>query len=436
MTHVMAGPAAAYIDPGTGSMLFTLLIGVVSTGYFMLRKVAARAKFLLAGGRVSDADTSRHALVIFSDDKRYWNVFKPICDELERRGLAAEYWTASPDDPALDVPYEHVRCEFIGEGNQAYARLNVMSADVCLATTPGLGVYQWKRSKDVGWYVHVFHSVGTASGYRMFGLDFFDAVLIAGDYQVQEIRTLEALRELPPKELVSAGCTYLDAMMERARTLPADPTHELTVLVAPSWGPTSLLCSYGERLLDALVETGYRVVVRPHPQSRTSEPEVLDRLMERYPEGERFSWNYDNDNFDVLASSDVMITDFSGVVFDYTMVFDRPIIYTEGSYNDDYYDSAWLVDQGPLWKFETYPKLGVALDEGQLPRMREVIAELVADTELRAVRSQVRSEAWCLQGEGAQATVDYLERKRAELVGSLDAAPTEAPDTEPGERGR
>lgn len=409
--------AASYIDPGTGSMLFTLLIGLVSTGYFMLRKGVAKAKFLLEGGSASHADTDRHAFVIFSDDRRYWNVFKPICDEFERRGLAVEYWTASPDDPALKEPYDHVHCEFIGEGNRAFARLNVMSADVCLSTTPGLQVYQWKRSKDVSWYAHVFHSVGTAAGYRMFGLDFYDAVLIAGDYQVQEIRELERLRGLESKELVPAGCTYLDTMIERAAALPPQSDGVTTVLVAPSWGPTSLLCAYGERLLDALVETGFNVIVRPHPQSKTADKDVLEGLMAAYPDGERLSWNFDNDNFEVLARSDIMITDFSGVVFDYALVFDRPIIYREGSYNDDPYDSAWLVDTSdtPLWKFTAYEKLGIPFDEEHLLRMREVIETVIADDALASNRRRIREEAWCCQGEGARRIVDYLVGKREEL---------------------
>ena len=416
MMHGIMDSALCYIDPGTGSMLFTLLIGAVSTAYFMFRKLAMRAKFLVAGGRSANADTSRHPIVIFSDDKRYWNVFKPICDELELRGQAAVYWTASADDPALDESYEHVQCEFIGEGNQAYARLNVMSASICLATTPGLGVYQWKRSKEVGEYVHIFHSVGTAAGYRMFGLDFYDSVLIAGDYQVQEIRALEELRGIQHKNLARVGCTYLDAMMDRARALPTAKDHPFCVLVAPSWGPTSLLCAYGERLLDALLATGYKVVVRPHPQSKTADKEVLDRLMRAYPDAENFSWNFDNDNFEVLANADAMITDFSGVVFDYALVFDRPILYTEGSYVDDPYDSAWLVDQGPLWKFKTYPKLGRPLDEAQLPHVREVLQDLVADEDLLAVRQQVREEAWCCQGQSVKLTVDYLIARCAVLA--------------------
>ena len=84
--HLHAG--ANYIDPGTGSMLFTLLIGLLSTGYFFLKKYFIKLKFLLSGGGAKGAAESEELpYVIFSDSKRYWNLFKPICDEFERRGL-------------------------------------------------------------------------------------------------------------------------------------------------------------------------------------------------------------------------------------------------------------------------------------------------------------------------------------------------------------
>ena len=38
-----------------------------------------------------------------------------------RRSCAAA--PASKDDPALSEKYEHVKCEFIGEGNKAFAEL-------------------------------------------------------------------------------------------------------------------------------------------------------------------------------------------------------------------------------------------------------------------------------------------------------------------------
>ena len=39
----------SYIDPGTGSMLFTLLVGVLSASYFFMRKLVIKARFALSG---------------------------------------------------------------------------------------------------------------------------------------------------------------------------------------------------------------------------------------------------------------------------------------------------------------------------------------------------------------------------------------------------
>ena len=139
-----------YIDPGTGSMLFTILIGVLGTGVYLLRNAFVKLKFLFSGGaKAKQAAEQRIPFAIFSDSKRYWNNFEPICDEFEKRKLPIVYYTASPDDPALKKESEYVKAEFIGEGNKAFSKLNYLKADILLSTTPGLDVYQWKRSKDV-----------------------------------------------------------------------------------------------------------------------------------------------------------------------------------------------------------------------------------------------------------------------------------------------
>jgi hypothetical protein len=82
-----------YIDPGTGSMLFTILIGVFSTLFFFLKKVKIKIKFLLNGGKTEKHQIDYIPYLIFTDSKRYWNVFKPICDEFEERKIELVYWT-------------------------------------------------------------------------------------------------------------------------------------------------------------------------------------------------------------------------------------------------------------------------------------------------------------------------------------------------------
>ncbi|WP_191015552.1 CDP-glycerol glycerophosphotransferase family protein [Treponema zioleckii] len=402
-----------YIDPGTGSMLFSVFIGVLSTFVFLGRKLYMKLKFVIAGGKTDKIDSAKIPYVIFTDHKRYWNIFKPICDEFEARGVPLVYWTASPDDPALSADYKHVKAEFIGEGNKAFARLNMMNAGIVLSTTPGLDVYQWKRSKTVDYYVHIRHDVEDPVGYRMFGCDFYDAILLSGAYQEYYIRLLEKKRDETPKETAVVGCPYMDVMKERLSKLPFVKNEKPVILLAPSWGASAILKKYGSEILDSLISTGYKIIVRPHPQSYTSEKDMIEPLIAKYTENENFIWNRDNDNFEVLHEADVLITDFSGIIFDYSLIFDKPIIYADTSYDNSPYDSAWLDEE--LWRFKVLPDLGVKLEQKDFGNLKAIIDNLMQNESFQKGREKIRNEAWEYQGEGAKRTVDYLIAKHEEL---------------------
>jgi CDP-glycerol glycerophosphotransferase (TagB/SpsB family) len=114
-------------------------------------------------------------------------------------------------------------------------------------------------------------------------------------------------------------------------------------------------------MIRTLLDTGYHIIVRPHPQSYSSEKEMLENLQAKFPNSEQLEWNRDNDNFEVLRRSDIMISDFSGVVFDFALVFDRPVIYADVSFDKGVYDASWLEEE--LWTYEILPKIGVQLTE-------------------------------------------------------------------------
>ncbi len=404
-----------YIDPGTGSMLFTVLIGVLSVAFFFVQKLILKVKGFLRGGRADRSVTQKRIpYLIFSDSKRYWNVFRPICEEFEKRETPLVYWTLSDDDPALDAAgeaspqrrYRYVTAEYIGDINRAVTRLNIMNVGVCLSTTPGLDVYQWKRSRNTQHYVHLLHAIGDATAYRMFGLDHYDAVILSGEFQERQIRALEELRDQKPKELKIYGITYMDEMRKRRQQTPAVPHEGRVVLLAPSWGKSSILSRYGEKMIESLIATGYRTIIRPHPQSLTSEKDILEPLQKKYPDSETLSWNYDNDNFDVLNEADIMISDYSGVVWDFALVFDKPVVYADTSFDKAPYDAAWLEEE--MWIFRSLPLIGLPLTEEDLPRMKEVLDRAIASEELQAGREQARREGWQGMGTCAEKTAEYM----------------------------
>ena len=403
-----------YIDPGTGSMLFTILIGVLSAGYYFLRNLFMKMKFAFSGGKIKEQDESHIPFAIFTDSKRYLTIFKPICDEMEKRGEKLVYLTAEEDDPLLKEKYENVRTEFLGAGNRAYARMNMLKADVVLSTTPGLDVYQWKRSRDVKWYAHVLHAAGDVTMYRMFGIDYYDAMLLSGDFQIKQVRDLEALRGLPEKETRLVGIPHMDALRERLIKSEAEPDHETTILLAPSWGPSSILNKYGKKMIDELIATGYKVIIRPHPQTFISEKDMIEPLMKAYPETDNLIWDRNIDNFDTLNKSDILISDFSGVVLDYALVFDRPVICAETSFDNGIYDSWWLGERE--WIFETLDKIGVKLTPDNMDNIKELVEKALTDTKLKEGRDKARAESWANMGKSVGSIVDYMIEKRKELT--------------------
>lgn len=404
-----------YIDPGTGSMLFTVLLGLMTTLFFFVQKWGIKIKGLVRGGRGGSValDKEKIPFVIFSDDKRYWTTFHPVCDEFEKRGVPLTYLTCSGDDPALSAGYANVKAEYIGEINRAVRRLNILNAGVCLSTTPGLDVFQWKRSKNCDCYVHVFHSAWDATSYRMFGLDYYDAVIVNGQFKVTQLRKLEELRHLPAKEIEVLGLPYLDALDARRKTAQESASAESTVrtvLLAPSWGDSSILVRFGEKILDALIATGYRIVVRPHPQSWTSDREIMDALQAKYPESDLFCWNRDNDNFEILHASDILISDFSGVTLDYSLVFDKPLIYADTGHDKSILDAAWLEEE--MWIFETLPRIGRKLTEDLFDNMKQVIDDALASDTFAEGRERARREAWAHRGMSAKMIADYMLEKK------------------------
>lgn len=405
---------ALYIDPGTGGMLFTIVFGLFGVVIFAFRALIVRFKFFSGGGKNTKVDRKKIPIVVFSDHKRYWNTFKPILDEFESREQKVLFLTCSEDDPALSEKYTYVTCEFLGEGNKAFSRLNMLNATLLLSTTPSLDVFQWKRSKNVDCYIHIPHMPNDITLYRWFGTDHYDALILSGEYQEQQIRKLEELREIKPRDLELCGIPYMDEMKKRLENSGVQKSEGRTVLLAPSWGESGLLSRYGSKLIDALISTGYEIIIRPHPQSFASEKAMLDDLVDKYKDNSAVSWNSDNDNFEVLSKSDILISDFSGVLFDFSLVFDKPVIYTKAKFDVRPYDAFWIEE--PLWTFEILPSLGLELTEENVGDIKALIDKCIDDPSFGEGRERARKETWVHMGEGTVRSVDFVMKKYNETV--------------------
>ena len=66
-----------YIDPGTGSMLFAILIGIIGALNYLLKSWIVKLRFILSGGKKVEGDTEKLPFIIFSAQRRSrWSFFR------------------------------------------------------------------------------------------------------------------------------------------------------------------------------------------------------------------------------------------------------------------------------------------------------------------------------------------------------------------------
>jgi len=396
-----------YIDPGTGSALFTIIIGIAATVVFAFQALYIKFKHAFSGGKAKHG--AKNKFVIYAEDKRYYSLFKPVLEEFENRQIILLYLTSSKDDPVFFAGYQYIKPEYLGEKNKPFARLNFLSADFLLSTTPGLDVYQWKRSKLVKHYCHIFHSPEIALGYELYGIDYYDSVIVsASSHDRIFIRKLEEKRNLPKKNIITLGCPYLDEYAKKIEQIP-NINDAFTVLISPTWGKSSLLSRFGEKLLDPLIETNWKVIIRPHPQSLKVEKEIIDLLSEKYKNNNNFIWDFESENIYSLNKADVMVSDFSGIILDYLFLCNKPVFYISNEIDFRPYDAIEIYNkQEDIWIFQQLSKYCIEINPHLLNELPSLIKEASVNADLKEKILKFKNEVWNYQGEAGKNITNFM----------------------------
>ena len=401
-------PAYAYLDPGTGSMLLSVLIGLLSSAYFLLRKLPFLFRTVLFKATGKARLLEHKHLVIYGETANYWGTFRPLLEEFGRREIAVEYLTSSENDSCFTAKLpECVTCRYIGSGNKAYTTLNFLEADAMILTTPGVDVLQIRRSKGVKKYIHVLHSIGDIHYYKLFSFDYYDAVICNGNYQIASLRALEKIRGTKPKELPIAGCPYLDGLVTRRKAMSQDISASNCILIAPTWGRLSMLTRYGAAVPKVLAEAGFDVILRPHPQSYISDTKLMEQLEKDLAGYKNIIWDKNPDGFASLSRASVMISDFSSVIFDFAFVFLRPVLTL---YDDQQDPGSFEAFDIPhlRWNSEILSELGIPLTSPDLELLPDLVKKLAVGKDWSERIRKVRDANIANFGHAAKPIVDTI----------------------------
>ena len=273
-------------------------------------------------------------LVFYSESSGFYKYFKEMIEYiLNYTNIPVHYITSDPDDQIFEIAKtnEQILPYFIGS-TKLITLMMKMDADAVVMTMPDLDNFQIKRSyvrKDVK-YIYIPHAMDSLNlTMRTGSMDHFDAVLVTGKNQKEEIEETERVYRLSKKELVKCGYPLLDEMRESYQNTKKEQDHKPTILIAPSWQKDNIVDSCLDELLDQLKDKPYRIIVRPHPQHVRHMPERMNQLKERFKNNPNIEIQTDFSSSSTVFEADLMITDWSGIAYEYAYTTCKPVLFID-----------------------------------------------------------------------------------------------------------
>lgn len=355
--------------------------------------------------------------VFYAESRADWAYLGPVAESLEKRAHDVVRVTSDLNDPAL----EHPRAFYIGMGTPRTILFRSIEADALVMTLSDLDAFHLKRSIYPVHYFYIFHSIAsTHRVYREHAFDAYDTVLCVGPHHLEEIRRTEEVYGLKPKALLKHGYGRLDTLIHdlarktgNQREAEADATR---ILVAPTWGSSSLTEHGLTGLLETLLKQGYHVTIRFHPMTCRHHPTLAGTLAKRLAHTGVLQIDPHVDTTQTLLDADIMISEWSGAPLEYAFARLRPVICidTPPKVNNPAYGRLGL----PCLEENIREHIGHVVPPGQWGEIPKRIDELLREAETWADRIRaVRDASVYNVGKSGEVGADLLLR-------TLDKKPT------------
>jgi YidC/Oxa1 family membrane protein insertase len=313
-------------------------------------------------------------LVFYSVIEGHYKYFSEIIDYLlANSNIVIHYVTSDFNDKLLVQKHERLNVYYIGE-KRAITFMLKLTAKIVVMTAPNLQQYHIKRSvvcPDIE-YIFTYHHFTSLMMLREGALDHFDTVLCVGRHQIDEIRRTEELYGLPQKKLVKVGYGQIDKLLRMYAAMPKMERTTRQVLIAPSWSEKNILDSCLDEIIKQLAGN-YTLIVRPHPEYIRRFPAKWHNIAGKY-NIETLSFDLNFMSNDSIYQSDVLITDWSNIAYEFSYCTKKPAIYINTPIkvmNSEY--SRLGIE--PL-DITLRRKLGVAVDIDKINSLPEIIEDM------------------------------------------------------------
>lgn len=358
--------------------------------------------------KLSDLERS---VVFYAENKASMNHFRTLISELtEKMNLQICYVTSVRDDPIFSSKNQKIFPFYIGNGTIRTKFFLTLKAKILVMDMPDLQTFHIKRSKIYPvHYIYLFHSMFSIHSYlRKGALDNYDTIFCVGQHHVNEIRETEKIYGLKPKKLIEYGYGRLDTLLqEKENFQKTNSDVKNLIIIAPSYGNDDLLEKYGIKLIDILLKSNFRVMLRPHFRTLRDSTKLIDLIKEHFEDNPNFILEKGIIPSDSFHNSKCMISDWSGVSLEYAFTFERPVIFIDVPKKVLNPNSSDISIE-PI-ETSIRDKVGFVISPNNLDEIPPLIKNFDKDTQIDKQIREIRAEVVYNIGESAKIGARYIE---------------------------
>ncbi len=330
--------------------------------------------------------------------------------ELERQGVLVHYFT-EPDQVG--------HFKEVTRSDRVYPWVHCRQVPYRIILTPATHIPYERYKHPSSQIVHVPHSM--VSLHTIFTPETFlgfDHVFCCGPHHMREIQAIFRHNGRGGRA-VGTGYEVIDRLA-RLAPVTRQGGERRCILVAPTWGKSSLLYRFGRELVDRLIRD-HDVILRPHQWRMEEVAHVIDALRRDYAGHPGFRYDDTVDAKPSMDAADLMITDYSGVAFEFALGYLRPVVFMDGPRKNDHLEWRRILDvEGVEVRCRT--TIGTIVQD--IDRMQAAISDALKDGDRWSARlTKAREELLFNFGDCAGHAANEILR----ILGGLGAVDPEQP---------
>ena len=347
-------------------------------------------------------------IVFYAENKASMNHFRTLITELtEVKGLKICYVTSVKNDKILSSNNEKILSFFIGDGIARTKFFIELKAKILIMDMPDLNSFHIKKSKVFPvHYIYIFHSMFSIHSYlRKGAIDSYDTIFCVGKHHVNEILETEKIYNLKPKKLVEYGFGRLDTLLNEKNEINQNNLEKNLVIMTPTYGKDNFLEICGIEIINILLDSNFKVLLRPHFRIFQETPELINKIKKTFQDHKNFRLEDGIISKEDFHSSKCLISDWSGISMEYAFVFERPVIYI---------DVPQKIMNNEMEKIPLIPlevsireKIGYVINPKKLNDIPKILTEVDDKSRTEEIR-QIRSETVFNIGTSTKVGSEYI----------------------------